>query len=1088
MNISKFFIDRPIFAGVLSIVVLLAGVIALKILPTSEYPEVVPPSVVVRAQYPGANPKVIAETVASPIEEKINGVESMLYMQSQANSDGNMTTTVTFKLGTNPDLATELVQNRVQQALPRLPEDVQRLGVTVVKAAPTLVMGVNLVSPNGRYDMTYLRNYALINVKTRLERIPGIGEVVLWGSGDYAMRVWLDPTKVASQSMTAMDVVHAIREQNVQVAAGLVGGPPMSSNVPMQLSINAQGRLKTEQEFRDIVLKTGSNGAVTRLGDVARVELDAQEYGLKALLDNKASAQLIIYQQPGANSLAISDAVRETMAELKADMPDGVDDRIVYDPTQFVRESIDAVIHTLIEAIVLVVIVVIVFLQSWRASIIPLLAVPVSIVGTFSLLLAFGFTINALSLFGMVLAIGIVVDDAIVVVENVERNIAAGLSPLEATYEAMREVSGPIVAIALTLVAVFVPLAFMSGLTGQFYKQFAMTIAISTVISAFNSLTLSPALAAILLKDHHAPKDALTRAIDRVFGPFFTVFNRVFQRGSASYGAGVGKVISRKFSMLILYGVLLAAAALFARIVPGGFVPAQDKDYLVSIVQLPNSASLERTEKVIREMADIALKQPGVESAVEYPGMSVNGFMNSSSAGVLFVVLRPSKTRHHGESANEIVAALNAKFSAIKEAQIAVFPPPPVLGLGALGGFKLQIEDRSAMGYEALNAATQAFLKKAAEAPELGPTFSSYQINVPQLNVDLDRVKAKQLGVSVTDVFDTMQVYLGSLYVNDFNQFGRVFQVRAQADAPFRMTANDIGQLKTRNVAGEMVPLSSLVTVSPTYGPEMVVRYNGYTAADINGGPAPGYSSGQAQAAIERIAKETLPRGMKFEWTDLTYQQVLAGNSALWVFPISVLLVFLVLAAMYESLTLPLAILLIVPMTLLSALAGVWLTRGDNNIFTQIGLMVLVGLSAKNAILIVEFARELEIQGRSIVQAAIEASRLRLRPILMTSIAFIMGVVPLVVSTGAGAEMRSAMGIAVFFGMLGVTLFGLMLTPVFYVLLRNLAGGKRLQDKHGHHPHISGPDDSMPEPDARSTPQAPKPRPPVKLPRPAFEE
>ncbi|CAB3757811.1 efflux RND transporter permease subunit [Paraburkholderia humisilvae] len=1059
MNISRFFIDRPIFAGVLSVIILLGGIIALSMLPTSEYPEVVPPSVVVRAQYPGANPKVIAETVASPLEEKINGVENMLYMQSQANSDGNMTTTVTFKLGTNPDLATQLVQNRVQQALPRLPEDVQRLGVTVVKAAPTLVMGVNLVSPNDRYDMTYLRNYALINVKTRLERIPGIGEVVLWGSGDYAMRIWLDPTKVARQSMTASDVVKAIREQNVQVAAGLVGGPPMTEKVPMQLSINAQGRLKSAEEFRHIVLKTSADGAVTRLGDVARVELDAQEYGLRALLDNKASAQLIIYQQPGANSLQISDEVRKTMRDLKADMPDGVDYRIVYDPTQFVRESIDAVVHTLIEAIVLVVIVVIVFLQSWRASIIPLLAVPVSIVGTFSLMLAFGFTINALSLFGMVLAIGIVVDDAIVVVENVERNIAAGLSPLEATYEAMREVSGPIIAIALTLVAVFVPLAFMSGLTGQFYKQFAMTIAISTVISAFNSLTLSPALAALLLRDHHAPKDALTRVIDRLFGPFFRVFNKVFARGSESYGKGVGKVIGHKVAMLVIYGVLLVAAGLMAKIVPGGFVPAQDKDYLVSIVQLPNGASLERTEKVIRAMAEITLKQPGVESAVEYPGMSVNGFMNSSSAGVLFVVLKPSKTRHRGETANEIVAALNTKFGAIKDAQIAVFPPPPVLGLGALGGFKLQIEDRGALGYEALNGATQAFLKKAAQAPELGPSFSSYQINVPQLNVDLDRVKAKQLGVDITDVFDTMQIYLGSLYVNDFNQFGRVFQVRAQADAPFRATANDIGQLKTRNAAGEMVPLSSLVKVTPTYGPEMVVRYNGYTAADINGGPAPGYSSGQAQAAIERIAKETLPRGMKFEWTDLTYQQVLAGHSALWVFPISVLLVFLVLAAMYESLTLPLAILLIVPMTLLSALTGVWLTRGDNNIFTQIGLMVLVGLSAKNAILIVEFARELEMQGRSIVQAAIEASRLRLRPILMTSIAFIMGVVPLVISTGAGAEMRRAMGIAVFFGMLGVTLFGLMLTPVFYVLLRTLAGGKHLEDRHGHPPHIHGPDD-----------------------------
>ncbi|WP_207005362.1 efflux RND transporter permease subunit [Trinickia mobilis] len=1052
MNISRFFIDRPIFAGVLSMLILLGGIIALVKLPTAEYPEVIPPSVIVKAQYPGANPKVIAETVAAPIEEQINGVENMLYMQSQANSDGNMTTTVTFKLGTNPDLAQQLVQNRVSQALPRLPEDAQRLGVTTVKASPTLTMGVNLVSPNNRYDMTYLRNYALINVKDHLERIQGVGEVQLWGSGDYAMRIWLDPQKVAQRNMTALDVVNAVREQNVQVAAGIVGGTP--SNAPIQFSVNAQGRLKSEEEFRNIILKTSPDGAVTHLGDVARVELAAQEYGLRALLDNHQAVMMVINQQPGANSLQISDDVRKTMKELQADMPDGVRYEIAYDPTQFVRDSIDAVVHTLIEAIVLVVIVVIVFLQTWRASIIPLLAVPVSIVGTFSLLLGFGFTINALSLFGMVLAIGIVVDDAIVVVENVERNIAAGLTAREATYQAMREVSGPIIAIALTLVAVFVPLAFMSGLSGQFYKQFAMTIAISTVISAFNSLTLSPALSALLLKSHHEPKDWLTRAMDRVLGGFFKRFNHVFNRGSESYGSGVTSVISRKALMLGVYVTLLGAAVLMAKVVPGGFVPAQDKDYLITFAQLPNGASLDRTEAVMREMASIALKQPGVQRALGFPGLSVNGFTNSSSGGIVFAKLKPSKERGKGESAAEIAAALSAKYATIKDAYIGVFPPPPVIGLGTLGGFKMQLEDRGALGYEALNSATQAFLKRAAQTPELGPTFSSYQINTPQLDVNLDRVKAKQLGVSVTDVFDTMQIYLGSLYVNDFNKFGRVYQVRAQADAPFRSTAADIGELKTRNATGEMVPLSSLVIITPTYGPEMVVRYNGYTAADINGGPALGYSSDQAQAAAERIAAEVLPRGIKFEWTDLTYQQILAGNSALWIFPISVLLVFLVLAALYESLTLPLAVILIVPMSLLSALLGVWLTRGDNNIFTQIGLMVLVGLSAKNAILIVEFARELEMEGRSIVQAAIEASRLRLRPILMTSIAFIMGVVPLVLSTGAGAEMRKAMGIAVFFGMLGVTLFGLLLTPVFYVVLRKLAGNEHIVDKHGNHPHV----------------------------------
>lgn len=1043
MNISRFFIDRPIFAGVLSVVVFLAGFIALFQLPISEYPEVVPPSVVVRAQYPGANPKVIAETVASPLEEQINGVEDMLYMQSQANSDGNMALTVTFKLGTDPDKATQLVQNRVAQALPRLPQDVQRLGVTTVKSSPTLTMVVHLRSPDDRYDMTYLRNYAVLNVRDRLARISGVGEVLLWGSGDYAMRVWLDPQKVAERGLTANDVVSAIREQNVQVAAGVIGASPSIPDAPLQLSVNAQGRLQNVEEFQNIVLKT-DQGAVTYLRDVARVELAASQYGLRSLLDNKPAVAIAINQAPGANALAISNQVRETMAELQKDMPDGVEHSIVYDPTRFVQASIDAVIHTLLEAIALVVLVVIVFLQTWRASIIPLLAVPVSIVGTFSLMLLFGFSINALSLFGMVLAIGIVVDDAIVVVENVERNISQGLSPKEATYKAMQEVSGPIIAIALTLVAVFVPLAAMSGLSGEFYKQFAMTIAISTVISAFNSLTLSPALSALLLKGHHDKPDWLTRGMNAVLGGFFRGFNRVFQRGSDAYGKGVGGVIRHKGGMMLVYVLLLGLTVFLGRAVPGGFVPAQDKEYLIAFAQLPTGASLDRTEDVIRTMTDLALKQPGVSNAVAFPGLSVNGFTNSSSAGIVFATLKPYEEREaQGLSANVIATSLQQQFMGIKEAFVAVFPPPPVMGLGTLGGFKLQLEDRGSMGYEALAKAANDFVMKARQTPELGPTFSSYEINVPQLDVHLDRVKAKQLGVPVTDVFETMQVYLGSLYVNDFNTFGRVYQVRVQADAPFRAHADDIGLLKTRNERGVMVPLSSLVTVAQSYGPEMVVRYNGYTAADINGGPAPGYSSGQAQAAAERIAAEVLPRGIKFEWTDLTYQQILAGNAALWVFPISVLLVFLVLAAQYESLTLPLAILMIVPMSLMSALAGVWITGGDNNIFTQIGFMVLVGLSAKNAILIVEFARELEHQGRSVVQAAIEASRLRLRPILMTSIAFIMGVVPLVMSSGAGAEMRHAMGVAVFAGMLGVTLFGLLLTPVFYVLLRFMVGAHR---------------------------------------------
>ena len=1059
MDFSKFFIDRPIFAGVLSILVLLAGLLAMFQLPISEYPEVVPPSVVVRAQYPGANPKVIAETVASPLEESINGVEDMLYMQSQANSDGNLTLTVNFKLGVDPDKAQQLVQNRVSQALPRLPPDVQRLGVTTAKSSPTLTLVVHLISPNDRYDITYLRNYAILNVKDRLARITGVGEVTVWGSGNYSMRVWLDPQKVAQRGMTASEVVAAIREQNVQVAAGVIGASPTQGDVPLQLNVNARGRLQSEEEFRDIILKTSPDGAVTHLSDVARVELDAQEYGLRSLLDNKQAVGMGIMQSPGANALDVSSKVRAAMAELEQDFPPGVEYRIEYDPTQFVRSSIEAVVHTLLEAIALVVLVVILFLQTWRASIIPLLAVPVSIVGTFALLLVFGYSINALSLFGMVLAIGIVVDDAIVVVENVERNIAAGLSPRDATYRAMREVSGPIIAIALTLCAVFVPLAFMTGLTGQFYKQFAMTIAISTVISAFNSLTLSPALSALLLKSHHDKQDWLTRGMNRVFGRFFNWFNNMFGRASESYGSGVSGVIRRKAGAMGVYAVLVAATIGVSYLVPGGFVPAQDKQYLIGFTQLPNGASLDRTEAVIRRMSDIALKEPGVQSAIAFPGLSINGFTNSSSAGIVFVTLKPFDERKGAAlSGNAIAASLNQKFATIQDSFIAVFPPPPVMGLGTLGGFKLQLEDRAALGYAELDKAKQAFLEKARQTPELGPSFSSYEINVPQLDVDLDRVKAKQLGVPVTEVFDTMQIYLGSMYVNDFNRFGRVFQVRAQADAPFRAHADDILQLKTRNAAGDMVPLSSLVTVKQTFGPEMVVRYNGYTAADINGGPAPGFSSDQAQAAAERVAAETLPRGVKFEWTDLTYQQILAGNAGLWVFPISVLLVFLVLAALYESLTLPLAVILIVPMSILAALTGVYLTGNDNNIFTQIGLMVLVGLSAKNAILIVEFARELEMSGRTPLEAAIEASRLRLRPILMTSIAFIMGVVPLVLSSGAGSEMRHAMGVAVFFGMLGVTLFGLFLTPVFYVLLRSL-GGKPLHSAAPHEapecaPHI----------------------------------
>jgi multidrug efflux pump len=804
-------------------------------------------------------------------------------------------------------------------------------------------------------------------------------------------------------------------------------------------------------------VKSGTAGQVTYLRDVARIELGASEYALRSLLDNKPAVAIAIFQAPGSNALQISNDVRAMMAELKANMPEGVDYRIVYDPTQFVRASIKAVVMTLLEAILLVVLVVILFLQTWRASIIPLLAVPVSIVGTFAVMYLLGVSINALSLFGLVLAIGIVVDDAIVVVENVERNIESGLTPRDATYQAMREVSGPIIAIALVLVAVFLPLAFISGLTGQFYKQFALTIAISTVISAINSLTLSPALSALLLKPHDAPKDVVMRLMDKTLGWFFRGFNSVFGRASAAYSTGVSTIVSRKAVVMALYLVLIGVTAVVFRMVPGGFVAGQDKQYLVGFAQLPDGATLDRTEEVIRTMSDIALKQPGVESAVAFPGLSINGFTNSSNAGVVFVTLKPFAERTTPAlSGGAIAMQLNRQYAAIQEAFIAMFPPPPVQGLGTIGGFKLQIEDRIGQGYEALDQATKAFLASARQAPELAGLFSGFQVNVPQLYADVDRIKARQLGIPVTDIFDTMQIYLGSLYVNDFNKFGRTYSVRVQADAKFRTRAEDVGQLKVRSANGDMVPLAALLRVRPSAGPERAMRYNGFLSADINGAPAPGYSTGQAQAAVARIASETLPRGFAFEWTELTYQEILAGNSAVWVFPLAVFLVFLVLAAQYESLTLPLAIIMIVPMGLLSAMTGVWLSGGDNNVFTQIGLFVLVGLAAKNAILIVEFARELEIAGRSPVQAAITASRLRLRPILMTSLAFIMGVLPLVTSIGAGAEMRRAMGVAVFSGMLGVTAFGIFLTPVFYVLLRRLAGERPLVS-HGGKLQLSAP-------------------------------
>ncbi|MBR9726810.1 efflux RND transporter permease subunit [Shewanella intestini] len=1037
MNFSHFFIRRPIFAIMLSLVFVIAGLLALTQLPVSEYPEVVPPTVVVSANYPGANPKVIAQTVAAPLEQEMNGLENMLYYSSQSTSDGHLSLTVTFALGTDLDQAQVQVQNRVNNALPRLPQDVQRLGVSAEKKSPNLALVVHLYSPDNSRDSAYMANYADLYIQDELKRLPGVGDILLFGGAKYAMRVWLNPDALAQHNLTATDVMAALRAQNQQVAAGSLGAQPTSSDNQFQVLLNVKGRLESIDEFKKVVLHVGKNGEITRLNDVAKIELGQENYALRAMLNNKTALAIPVFQRPGSNAIQLSDDVRSTMDRLSASFPQGMTYDIAYDPTVFVRGSIEAVIHTLIEAILLVVIVVIVFLQTWRASIIPLIAVPVSLIGTFAMMQILGVSINTLSLFGLVLAIGIVVDDAIVVVENVERNIAAGHSPFEATKIAMSEVTGPIIAIAFVLCAVFIPTAFISGLSGQFYKQFALTITISTLISAFNSLTLSPALAALLLKAHDAPEDKLTNVLNKLFGNWlFKPFNRIFDKGSNGYQALVKKLIRFSVVVGVIYIGLVGSTVGLFHSVPGGFIPQQDKQYLVAIAQLPDAASLDRTSDVIKHMQAIALKVPGVANTVAFPGLSVNGFTNSTNSGIVFVTLDDfSQRKAANMSANAIAMQLNQQFSAIDEAFVAVFPPPPILGLGTTGGFKLQLEDRGNKGFAALFDALQATIGQAQKNPALTGLFSSYRIQVPQMDINIDREQALIQGIRLDDVFSTLQVYLGSAYVNDFNMFGRTYQVKAQAEAKYRSKREQILNLKIRNAAGDMLPLGSVVTVTPTIGPDRVQRYNGYITAELNGSPAPGYSSDQAKEAIEQVMITSLPEGITYEWTEVTYQQILAGNTMVYVFPLVVLLVFMVLAAQYESLRLPLAIILIVPMTIFSALAGVYALGGDNNMFTQIALIVLVALASKNAILMVEFARDQHLKGANHLDAIVEACRLRLRPILMTSIAFTAGVIPLVFASGAGAEMRQAMGDAVFFGMIGVTFFGLLFTPVFYRLV-----------------------------------------------------
>ena len=1039
MDFSKFFINRPIFAIVLSVIMFTVGLIAIPQLPSGEYPEVVPPSVVVRATYPGANPKEIAQSVAVPLEEAINGVEGLMYMKSVAASDGSLQVVSTFRPGTDPDAAAVRVQNRVSQAQSRLPEEVRQFGITTQKQSATPLMYLGLVSNTGKHDTLYLRNYVTLKVKDELSRIPGIGDVGVYGAGDYAMRVWLDPDKVASRQLTTAQVIAAIREQNVQVSAGQLGAEPSAKNTDKLLSINVQGRLQNEQEFGDIVLRTGAQGQVVRLSDVARIELGASDYTLRASISGKQMAGIGIFLTPGANALGVADQVYNTLDRLSKNLPEGVAFETAWDPTVFVRESITAVKHTLIEAVILVVLVVILFLQSWRASIIPLLAVPVSIIGTFGWLYLFGYSINTLTLFGLVLAIGIVVDDAIVVVENVERFIEKGHSPQEAAHLAMKEVSGPIIAIALVLCAVFVSLAFLDGITGLFYNQFAVTIAFSTVISAINSLTLSPALAAKLLQGHGARKDWLTRGMDACFGWLFKRFNRMFDRSGQAYESAVGRSFKLRGVVFGVYVALLAGTAFLFHSVPGGFIPMQDKLYLFAGAKLPEGASLRRTDEVTHELMRRALSVDGVESVPAFAGLNALQGTNTPNLTSAYVILKPFADRKR--SATEINAELNGKLAGMEGGFGYALMPPPIQGLGNGSGYSLFLEDRGGLGYAALQQALGAFQAEIAKTPGMHYPVSAYQSNIPQLEVKVDRTKAKAQGVALSDLFQTMQAYLGSVYVNDFNAFGRVYRVMLQADADYRQTAEDIGKLQTRNSQGDMVPLSSMVTVIPSYGPDPVLRYNGFPAADLIGDADPRVlSSSETLAKLREIADRTLPPGIELAWTEMSYQQVEQSHAAVVVFALAVMLVFLVLAALYESWTMPLAVILIVPVCICAALFGVWLSGGDNNVFVQVGLVVLMGLACKNAILIIEFARELEMQGASIVDAAREACRLRLRPIVMTSIAFIAGAVPLLAGHGAGAEVRAATGITVFSGMLGVTIFGLFLTPVFYVTLRKLSG------------------------------------------------
>ncbi len=1040
MRFAHFFVDRPIFASVVSILLVLVGAIAYVNLPVVQYPEIAPPTIVVRAQYPGANAETVAATVATPLEQEINGVEDMLYMSSYATSDGSMSLTITFALGTDLDQAQVLVQNRVAIGLPRLPEEVQRLGVTTAKSSPDLMMVVHMLSPDETYDQLYVSNYARSRVRDQLIRLSGVGDLIIFGEREFAMRVWVDPDKLAAYSLSAADVVQALREENVQVSGGSIGAPPAPGGTAFQYSVTTQGRFSEAREFREIVVKRGDDGQVIRLRDVARVELGARQYVTNSYLNGKPAVALAIFQRPGSNALESSAEIRAMMADLAKDFPPGLGYDIVYDPTEFIADSIDEVYKTLLEAVLLVIVVIIVFLQSWRTAIIPIIAIPVSLIGTFAVLSGFGFSLNMLTLFGLVLAIGIVVDDAIVVVENVERNIALGLPPRAAAHRTMDEVGGAVVGISLVLSAVFVPTAFMPGIAGQFYKQFALTIAASTLISALNSLTLSPALAALLLRPHDAPKSRFFLAR---FGRWLGGgFNRGFERTSSGYAGAVRLLVGgrlRRLAALLVFGGLLYGTVALAQRVPLGFIPVLDQGYAIVVMQLPDGASLERTDAVVLKATEIIRQTPGVKNAVGFAGFNGATFTNATNAGVIFAAFDDFEARlPQGLGADVIIGRLYGGLQAIKEAFVIAIPPPPVRGIGNAGGFKLQLQERDGSEIDRVLASAYQMMGAAGKDPRLTGVFTTFTASSPQLYLEIDRVKARILNVAVSAIFETLSINLGTAYANDFNAFGRIYQVRVQADQQFRLTEDDILRLKVRSADGHLVPLGTLAEVRLEAGPDLVQRYNMQTSVPLQGNAAPGISSGEALEAMEELAALYLPAGVGFEWTELAFQEKQTTDTTLYIFALSVIFVFLVLAALYESWLLPLAIILIVPLAVLAALIGVSLRGMDNNILTQIGFVVLVGLAAKNAILIVEFARQAEAEGKSAIDAAVEACRLRLRPILMTAFAFILGVVPLVIAAGPAAEMRQALGTAVFAGMLGVTFFGLFLTPVFYVVLRRL--------------------------------------------------